>query len=142
MLEICLEFSYTLKSLLATCSGCRGAGIRPASGGRDFAKATQHSHLSRGQAIFGQRQPRDCGRQPRQHHGRPRLPPRVTLGIRGGCSTAVNVPFSVTLLSPAGYQGTVRPVRYVKVVDEVGLTPDEVQRMCFELCFIGCRCTR
>ena len=45
-------------------------------------------------------------------------------------------------MSHSGSVGTVRGVRHVKVVDEIGLTPDEVQRLCFWMCYLCYRCTR
>lgn len=39
-------------------------------------------------------------------------------------------------------QGTFRGVRFIKVVDELGLTPDEVQRLAYWLSYLNCRCQR
>jgi len=50
--------------------------------------------------------------------------------------------FDFYLQSQAGLQGTSRPAHYHVVHDENSLSPDQVQNICFGLCFTFARCTR
>jgi eukaryotic translation initiation factor 2C len=44
--------------------------------------------------------------------------------------------------SHQGRVGTARPTHYVCLLDEVGVSPDELQRMVHSLCYTFARCTK
>lgn len=46
------------------------------------------------------------------------------------------------LVSQGGLVGTVKPTRYVVLLDELGLTADEVQGLTYWLCYTYGSCTR
>lgn len=46
------------------------------------------------------------------------------------------------LMSHAGLKGTSRPCHYHVVLDEVGFTADELQKLTYNLCYTYARCTR
>eukprot|EP00798_Chlamydomonas_sp_ICE-L_P001450 gene1450-32825_t len=46
------------------------------------------------------------------------------------------------LHSHSGLQGTSRGCLYRIISDEIGLTLDEIQRFCYWLCFLYCRCNK
>ena len=70
------------------------------------------------------------------------LPGTLVEGLFTGHSLNDNPYQDFLLVSHSGSIGTVRGVRHSKVVDEVGLTPEEVQRMMYHLTFLMCRSTR
>ena len=70
------------------------------------------------------------------------LPGTIVEGLFTGHSVTDNPYQDFLLVSHAGSIGTVRGVRHTKVVDEIGLTPDEVHRMCYSLTHLMCRSMR
>ncbi|CAG8442443.1 2214_t:CDS:2 [Diversispora eburnea] len=52
------------------------------------------------------------------------------------------VDFDFYLQSQAGLQGTCRPAHYHVLMDENGFTPDSLQALSYNLCYIYARCTR
>lgn len=70
------------------------------------------------------------------------LPGTIVEGLFTGHSLVDNPYLDFLLVSHAGSIGTVRGVRHTKVIDEVGLTPDEVHTMCYHLTFLMSRSMR
>ena len=50
--------------------------------------------------------------------------------------------FDFFLQSHAGRLGTARPTHYVCLLDELAITPDELQQLVHSLCYSFARCTR
>jgi eukaryotic translation initiation factor 2C len=50
--------------------------------------------------------------------------------------------FDFFMQSHQGRVGTARPTHYVCLLDEVGVSPDELQRMVHSLCYTFARCTK
>lgn len=68
---------------------------------------------------------------------------------KGNCKPGLCVDESITqphqfefyLQSHTALQGTVRPVRVVTLIDELGLSADELQEITHALCYVNARCT-
>jgi eukaryotic translation initiation factor 2C len=50
--------------------------------------------------------------------------------------------FDFFMQSHQGRVGTARPTHYVCLLDEIGVSPDELQRMVHSLCYTFARCTK
>jgi eukaryotic translation initiation factor 2C len=50
--------------------------------------------------------------------------------------------FDFFMQSHQGRVGTARPTHYVCLLDEIGVTPDQLQKMVHSLCFTFARCTK
>lgn len=50
--------------------------------------------------------------------------------------------FDFFLQAHAGLVGTARPTHYICLLDELGITPDQLQQLCNALCYSFARCTR
>ena len=46
------------------------------------------------------------------------------------------------MTSHFGLKGTSKPTHYHVLCDDVGLSPDEIQRFTYDLCHLYCRCTK
>ena len=49
---------------------------------------------------------------------------------------------SAVLVAMVVVQGTSRPTHYHVLLDEIGFTADEIQKLTYSLCFLYCRATK